>query len=419
MAKDSRDKLKELDAALAKLLVGQLTQIEDYTDDELLQGIIEKFNTISANLAESRKFAIDISEGILDGETPGRKNMFAATLKQLRSRLSALNFGIRQLAAGKVVNRIEAEGALFQGYNELIVKVADAALKSGTVAGSSSQNMNSWRYHHILHAVNMLHIMVIEMDTDGRIVYANPPAKRLLQGIDRLTPDSVKADTHELIAHIASVSHGITGFPIVKDVHDDDNIVWYRVTTDLVIMPSEQQYYLHVVDDITDWRRNEKKLEKTANVDSLTGTLSRRAGLDTLNHINQNVPGQHCLAFIDLDNLKEVNDSYGHNEGDDYIRIVAEIMLTSSRASECVVRYGGDEFLILFTHCSTELAERVMERMANNLEKLNRSNLKDYRMGFSYGIEEFSAGDCSVDEVIHRADEKMYEHKTNKKDTSP
>ncbi len=150
------------------------------------------------------------------------------------------------------------------------------------------------------------------------------------------------------------------------------------------------------------------------STDPLTGTLSRKAGLELLKFLQEKeMGGTHCIAFVDIEGLEAVNAKYGHSEGDEYIRAVAEVLKASSRASETIIRYGGDEFMILFTDCSLDLANKILMRMRDNLEKSSPGLKKTYKMSFSYGVNILEADE--KEDSNSKEDETMLINKPQKK----
>lgn len=412
--------LKEIEERLDTLLAGDFPASMEVAEDSSFFGVASKLNQLIVQLSEVAQLSSELAQGKLGGSIPPRQNMLAASGKQLQSMLNVITWNVKELLKGKIVSKMEGEGnELYASFNELVDKVSQASLGSGEddFAMSDPMAMNSWRYHQILTAVNMLDIQVIEVDDTGKVVYTNTPAKKTLNGMTRLGPGFIRDDTEPLVAHFCHYSSPDMSFPVVREIIDEENARWFRATSDTFTLPNGQIFFLHVADDITDWKLTEEKLSLSANFDSLTGTLNRRAGLNMLKLMHESKSEEpNCIAFIDVDGLKAVNDSYGHAEGDNYLRIVANTLTTSVRSSESVIRYGGDEFFILFKNCTLENARRVIMRMVEKLEALNHKKLKPYNMSFSYGVEVF--GDDNVDspeELLHSADSKMYRQKADKK----
>jgi diguanylate cyclase (GGDEF)-like protein len=107
-------------------------------------------------------------------------------------------------------------------------------------------------------------------------------------------------------------------------------------------------------------------------------------------------------VLIDVNKLKEINDTYGHQRGDEVLKKLGQLILSNCRQSDIPVRWGGDEFLLLLPETSEEQAQNLIERI------VNQSN----EVGFSYGITNCTACD-SIEEAVSTADEKMYSAKKN------
>ncbi|RJS59311.1 GGDEF domain-containing protein [Bacillus sp. PK3_68] len=121
---------------------------------------------------------------------------------------------------------------------------------------------------------------------------------------------------------------------------------WLSVNYELIEHENEK-HILAGVTDITNFKKVEAELRRHASVDILTGVINRRSGTEIL----QNAQKQHkefILCFIDINNLKEVNDKYGHSEGDELIKSVCQEITKHIEKEDVFFRYGGDEFIIVF-----------------------------------------------------------------------
>jgi diguanylate cyclase (GGDEF)-like protein len=115
--------------------------------------------------------------------------------------------------------------------------------------------------------------------------------------------------------------------------------------------------------------------------------------------------------MIDVDKFKQVNTRFGHLAGDFVLAEIAGVLKSAIRGTDAVVRYGGDEFLLLLADTSADGAQRVVDRIHTRLEDWNAAgHLKDTQVCLSIGITEWQNGQ-SLDEILNRADSKMYEHK--------
>jgi diguanylate cyclase (GGDEF)-like protein len=121
---------------------------------------------------------------------------------------------------------------------------------------------------------------------------------------------------------------------------------------------------------------------------------------------------EFSLAFLDLDHLKSVNDNFGHQEGDWYIRSVASLISRFLRENDSAGRLGGDEFALIFPGYSSEQAETVLRQIEQELSELTEELVKPYRLGFSSGVVFVGAGTrAKSEELLNQADTLMYQHK--------
>lgn len=166
-------------------------------------------------------------------------------------------------------------------------------------------------------------------------------------------------------------------------------------------------------------RENNMVLDELSKSDELTGVYNRRGFLSTANmlihkKINE---GRHALViYADMDNLKIVNDRFGHEEGDYSLKTIARILKESLRASDTVARLGGDEFAALAFVSDKGDSERIIRERINQVSKrLNETSGKEYLINISMGFCEFVCHeDQDILELLDRADKKLYDEKTSK-----
>lgn len=165
-------------------------------------------------------------------------------------------------------------------------------------------------------------------------------------------------------------------------------------------------------------KKLEKKLEQNANFDPLTGFYSRREGLRLMNEMFEN--GDFTMAYLDLDNLKFVNDNLGHKHGDDYITHLKESILCNTRDSDILARLGGDEFVVSFNNEDESTATIIMERIFTDLSLKSFEEMTNFDLSFSWGIVECcKERHTSIEILIEEADKKMYEQKLKNRKKNP
>ncbi|HNS48071.1 MAG TPA: sensor domain-containing diguanylate cyclase [bacterium] len=173
-----------------------------------------------------------------------------------------------------------------------------------------------------------------------------------------------------------------------------------------------------VLRDITSRRRFEEELRTISMRDELTGLYNRR-GFFTLAEqqmkISKRSKKDLVLLFADLNGLKHINDTFGHQEGDQAIIDAANILKTLFRESDIVARIGGDEFVVLAIGAPDFSSKLLTERLKRGLDKFNAENVRKYQLAISTGLAIFSPEQpVSIDELLIQADRLMYQQKRAK-----
>jgi len=172
--------------------------------------------------------------------------------------------------------------------------------------------------------------------------------------------------------------------------------------------------------DITERKKLEEKLKSLAHYDALTRCYSRGYGL---NLFEQQVKTANrkktpiLLLYLDIDNFKHINDTFGHEEGDRVLKEAVKIFKLTLREVDIICRLGGDEFLLIFPDSFLNDAPLIRKRLSKNLEKLNQKLAKPYKIDFSIGLSYYNPSNpLSIEELIRIADENMYKEKKKKKE---
>ena len=156
-----------------------------------------------------------------------------------------------------------------------------------------------------------------------------------------------------------------------------------------------------------------------ATMDELT-KLSNRRGFEVLaNHALQvakrmNIPA--ALLFFDLNDFKQINDTFGHAEGDHALRIFSEELRRNSRGSDVVGRLGGDEFVAFLTDSTSTDASVYIQRLEDALDKCNSDSNRGYLISYSVGYVEYDrTRHLSIASMLSEADVAMYSDKQSRK----
>ncbi|HME45404.1 MAG TPA: diguanylate cyclase [Syntrophorhabdales bacterium] len=170
--------------------------------------------------------------------------------------------------------------------------------------------------------------------------------------------------------------------------------------------------------DVTDRKRLEETLHSLSLVDDLTGLYNRR-GFFALSEqqlkIAERTKQDVLIFFVDLDNLKQINDVLGHQEGDNALVEAASVLRETFRKSDIVGRLGGDEFAVLAIDATRKTESMLIDRLHKTLNAVNRGALRKYNLSLSTGVARYDPDSpSSLDELIARADALMYEKKRTK-----
>lgn len=164
----------------------------------------------------------------------------------------------------------------------------------------------------------------------------------------------------------------------------------------------------------------QEEFKEIASLDKLTGLMTRKEGLSYLEkqlEFCQLNSIKLVLAFIDINNLKTVNDNYGHIEGDILIKTVVDLIQEAARDEDFIFRYGGDEFVLCILNANYAASESLKNRIYKKFAEYNKTSKKPYSVSASFGFAEYNHIDNKpIDELIELADKEMYKEKRRLKE---
>lgn len=196
----------------------------------------------------------------------------------------------------------------------------------------------------------------------------------------------------------------------------------YNLGTLCLIDRSPRQFSesdIELLKDLAALAEREIELTQLANEDELTHIANRRGF-----KLQANECLRHChrrelpvsVVYIDVNDFKQINDKYGHAEGDRTLSIIADCMRALCRESDVVARVGGDEFVAMLADTTREGGERVLARFRALLEDLSRENSLPYDISLSYGVVEFDpVVHSNLAELMDEGDQLMYLQKKQSK----
>jgi diguanylate cyclase (GGDEF)-like protein len=176
---------------------------------------------------------------------------------------------------------------------------------------------------------------------------------------------------------------------------------------------------LLAIEDITERKRTEEGLLAVAITDGLTGLYNRRGLLVLAGKVLERSRRERVgcrLLFIDLDDLKGINDRFGHSQGDRALIDAAEILRRTFRESDIVARYGGDEFVVVPAGAPGDDPRAVTDRFTGALAAHNRDGGRPYTLSASVGIADWDpVAATSFDRLVAEGDAAMYREKRRRR----
>jgi diguanylate cyclase (GGDEF)-like protein len=241
-----------------------------------------------------------------------------------------------------------------------------------------------------------------------------------------LTAPLVNFYTHETIGVLQLINKSENGelIPFTKDDKEFISLTSYLIALSIVNAQSNieklKQINLELEDKVLERTQElediQQQLIQQANRDPLTNLYNRRY----FNEISKNLISiakrekqNLSVMIMDIDNFKNINDTYGHNVGDSVILYVADVLVGTARKSDICVRFGGEEFVIVLPNTSFEASQILAEKIRTKIEVAN-IELANHSISFtiSIGISQVAQTDVIIESALKKADEALYEAKS-------
>ena len=195
-----------------------------------------------------------------------------------------------------------------------------------------------------------------------------------------------------------------------------DRIRWLHVYSTPEVQDDGDVIWRGLVEDVTEAKEYERRLEQVAHYDSLTGLPNRVLLGDRLKHAMAQVRRtgkQLVVACLDVDDFRSINDKFGHDVGDQMLIALADAMRRSIREGDTLARLGGDEFVAVFLDLDEAgLAISLLERLLSATSETIRVAKYMLRASSSIGVAYYASGDTvDADQLLRQADQAMYQAK--------
>lgn len=378
---------------------------------EELRPVGEELNGLARQIAEYREFAQAIAQGNLNAEAP-RENRLCWPLKELRSNLSHLTWQTQQVAKGDYQQRVVFLGEFALSFNTMVrqLEVREKQLQQAADLIAARADRLEEANELMNQVISCTRDWMVVLDkNDHAVLFQNRPAEQLEQLCEGCTKECMDDFNRRLNAFLR-------GIRTAGEQQVDQMCNKALVVNSYEIGWGGHQALLHIITDVTRQREYDEELRGYAYTDSLTQLYNHRFCTRTVEDlIAAKVP--FILCFADLDDLKQVNDRWGHPAGDSYLLAVVDAFHRCFRKEDTLCRIGGDEFVAVLRSCSEAVAVRRMEAV-RALLRTDQERL-GFPMDVSYGVTAVEGGTAlSWQELLDEADEKMYRLKDQHKKTA-
>ena len=196
-----------------------------------------------------------------------------------------------------------------------------------------------------------------------------------------------------------------------REFYDKKRERWYEIKYSDIIWVDGKRVSLCSMNDVTDMKKYQQRIEFQANNDFLTGLYNRMRCEDDLAVLvreSEETRKEGAVLFLDLDDFKHINDGLGHQYGDTLLRMISASLSQINGIEGRCYRVGGDEFIIIIEPDMYNECERIVQEIENIFSKPWVLGENEYYCTTSMGIVTFPKGGCNVNDLIKKADIAMY-----------
>lgn len=399
----------------------------------------QELGRLAAYQEAIRRFTLALANGDLTGSLEGVVGSVSGSLKALQAKLKHLTWQAQQIASGDFSQRVDSMGEFSVAFNIMIKNLDESRTALESMNKRLQEDMvkihrmsvaiqeSEERFRLISESVSDV-IWTLDASTQ-RFTYVSPSIAtvRGLSVAEAMEEPLEQTVTTESLALIREVLARIAGRLRNSGEPNDfsENIEVEQICRDGRTIPVEVvisaithadghlKEFVGISRDITERKKAEEKFKYRSTHDSLTD-LYNRAYFDA--ELERIASGrQFPISFIvaDLDGLKRVNDTLGHEAGDQFIKGAATVLRMAFRASDVIARTGGDEFVVILNGIDEERAMASLERIRACARSYNHGH-DGPKVSISLGVAT-AIRDDDISQALKNADERMYADKTGRK----
>jgi len=373
--------------------------------DESHQKLGKGLQYLDHAIQEMKACSAALSNGNLSAFTPSRDNPLCENLKNIHANLNHLTWQAKQVAKGDYSQNVSYLGEFSGAFNTMTEQLREREQFLKKEAQMQKDHAA------VVENYNKLLLTLIKNSQEDILVTSIANPHILYSSRDDIS--SASELYHLILEHRKSLP------PL--EINSDDECIWetedssqhfYRITTMRMEWQGEPAY-AHILLDVTQEKLKQGKLEQEAYFDRLTGIGNRYYFHKKMKELLE-ANAQLVFCYCDLDHLKEVNDTYGHTEGDWYLCHFVETVKKQIRDQDLFVRLGGDEFCLILKNCPLETARRKLYQIQT---LFSEETTHSYEKSFSFGIIQIPAehGAIDLDAMLQQADQAMYDQKREHK----
>jgi diguanylate cyclase (GGDEF)-like protein/PAS domain S-box-containing protein len=329
----------------------------------------------------------------------------------------------KPFARAELRARIEVGARVIKLQQRLVDRVAELnrALAERERAGEALRASES-RYRHLVEHSQGL---ICTQDLAGKLLSVNSAAARLLgyrpdEMVGRNLREFVASSHRHLFdLYLERIGRESTDSGLLHIVTKAGAERIWQYNNLRYEEAGDEPYVLGHAQDVTELKQAEVTMRNLSLTDELTGLYNQR-GFHVLAEQQvraaQRTGQVYSLLYADMDGLKQINDTYGHQEGSQALQHLAEILKRSFRSTDTIARLGGDEFAILMADTTPSSVEIPLARLDELLLYYNLREFHDYQLSLSIGVVSANPVDgCSIADLLLKADQAMYENKKHKR----
>ena len=189
----------------------------------------------------------------------------------------------------------------------------------------------------------------------------------------------------------------------------------------ITLLRANEEIQQQLEESLSTLHANNIVLDRLSKSDGLTGMLNRRGFYDAARKLisDSRAEGKAAwVVYVDMNNLKIINDRYGHDEGDFALKLIGDVLMSNMQDKGVAGRIGGDEFACVVRHHEGEEGREILQTIYDAFETFNRQSDKEYNVTVSAGAYLLQTEvTLSLEEALTQADEKLYEVKQLRKKT--